>query len=222
MEAFKINKDWADFLEDELNNEQFISLHKKIEREYKSFSIFPKYTEIFDAFNYCPLSSLKVVIIGQDPYPTAGNANGLAFSTNNKNKIPASIQNIFKEIANEFNITQSRDPNLQRWSSQGVLLLNTILTVRENSAGSHHKIGWEKFSEKIVQKISNDFENIVFILWGKFAIGKKVFIDENKHLVLESVHPSPLSAYRGFFGNNHFLECNNYLKNNNKIEIDWR
>lgn len=217
----KINKEWEILLKDEFKKEYFKKLVDFIKEEYKNYSVWPKGYNIFKAFDLCPPSIIKVVIIGQDPYHTKGVANGLAFSTNEGNRIPPSLLNIYKEIKNEFNRQIPKSADLTKWASQGVLLLNTTLTVRENIPLSHNGKGWEIFTDKVIEILSNKFDSIVFILWGAHAQKKKTIIDNNKHLVLESAHPSPFSADRGFFGNNHFVKTNNYLKSKGKKEIDW-
>jgi len=218
-----IDKKWKKFLKEEFESENFSKLWNFLEKEYKEKQIFPESKNIFNAFNSCSLENLKVVIVGQDPYHTPGIAHGLAFSVSAGNKIPPSIKNIYKEIENNLGIKKDfKNGNLQNWAGQGVLLLNQVLTVQSHLPGSHWKKGWEEFSEKVIEKISQEKENIVFILWGVNAQKlEKSILQPEKHLILKSVHPSPLSAYRGFFGCNHFQKCNNFLKLKKKKEIRW-
>jgi uracil-DNA glycosylase len=176
---------------------------------------------IFNAFNLCPFNEVKVVIIGQDPYHGPGQAHGLCFSVKENIAFPPSLINIFKEIQNDTGIPRPSSGNLERWAQQGVLLLNATLTVRAHMAGSHQKKGWEVFTDSVINIINRDKNNIVFLLWGAYAQKKGESIDRSRHLVLESVHPSPLSASRGFFGNKHFSLCNKYLKENGLEPINW-
>jgi uracil-DNA glycosylase len=188
----------------------------------KGMIIFPPGNRIFSAFDQTPFDKVKVVILGQDPYHGMGQAHGLCFSVNDGIQIPPSLQNIFKELKtdNGFEIPQSG--NLSKWANQGVFLLNATLTVRQNEAGSHQKKGWETFTDKVIQHISDQKEHVVFILWGKFAQSKNKLIDTTKHLVLVAAHPSPLSAYNGFLGCKHFSKTNDYLQRNHKEPIDWQ
>ena len=221
MMEVNIESSWKDILRDEFNKPYFKSLSKFIREEYTSQEIFPPAKLIFNAFDKCPFHKVKVVIIGQDPYHNTGQANGLCFSVNDGVKIPPSLINIYKEIENDLGKTMPKSGNLERWSSQGVLLLNAILTVRANSPGSHQKKGWEEFTDSVINELSNSCENIVFLLWGNYAQQKGRSIDANKHMVLKSAHPSPLSAHRGFLGNQHFSKTNNYLIKHNKEPINW-
>jgi len=216
-----IPKEWIDFLEISTQFSSFENLLKKVERSYLNDEIFPKKEMVFRAFEVCNLFDLKVVILGQDPYHTPGVANGLAFSTFEYNPIPPSLRNIFKEISLEFGEKSSINPDLSRWSEQGVLLLNTSLTVKKGEPMSHKNIGWENFTNFVIQKISVKKEKIVFILWGNFARSKKEHILKKDHLILESAHPSPFSANSGFFGNNHFKLCNEFLLKNGYSTIRW-
>ncbi len=198
------------------------TLQDFIDQEYATQKIFPPKENIFRAFDLCPFDKVKVVILGQDPYHGVGQANGLCFAVNSGTKLPPSLQNIFKEIKSDLGITPNPDGDLSRWAKQGVLLLNATLTVRANTPGSHQKKGWEEFTDSIIQKLSKEKENLVFILWGNYAKQKGAIVDRSKHLVLESAHPSPFSAYSGFFGNKHFSQANKYLKDKELGEVDWR
>ena len=216
-----IDNSWKDKLKEEFSKPYFNVLTSFIREEYKTKKIFPPANLIFNAFDKCPFNEVKVVIIGQDPYHNPGQANGLCFSVNDNVRIPPSLSNIYKEIYKDLGKPIPESGNLEHWSEQGVLLLNATLTVRANSAGSHQKKGWEQFTDAVIDKLSADCENIVFILWGNFAQRKGANIDTNKHQVLKSVHPSPLSAHRGFFGNRHFSKTNEFLIQHNKKPIDW-
>ena len=218
---FSIEDSWKSKLLEEFNKTYFKSLSTFIREEYNTQEIFPPANLIFNAFEKCPFHEVKVVIIGQDPYHNLGQANGLCFSVNDGVRIPPSLINIYKEIHHDLGKSIPKTGNLEKWSKQGVLLLNATLTVRANSAGSHQKKGWEQFTDAVIDKLSKDCENIVFILWGRFAHRKGENIDTNKHLVLKSAHPSPLSAHSGFFGNRHFSKTNEYLIQQNKKPIDW-
>ncbi len=216
-----IDDSWKDKLKEEFSKPYFNVLTNFIREEYKTKEIFPPAKLIFNAFDKCPFNEVKVVIIGQDPYHNPGQANGLCFSVNDNVRIPPSLSNIYKEIYNDLGKPIPESGNLEHWSEQGVLLLNATLTVRANSPGSHQNKGWEQFTDAVIDKLSTDCENIVFLLWGSFAQRKGANIDTNKHQVLKSVHPSPLSAHRGFFGNRHFSKTNEYLIQHNKKPIDW-
>ena len=208
----KIHESWQNVLAEEFDKDYFRSLISFVKNEYSSNKCFPKGSQIFSAFDHCPFDNLKVVIIGQDPYHGVGQANGLCFSVNDGISFPPSLINIFKEIEADLNISIPATGNLERWANQGVLLLNATLTVREDEAGSHQGKGWEQFTDAVIQKISSEKENIVFLLWGSFAKQKGSKIDRLKHFVLETGHPSPLSANRGlWFGNRHFSKTNEYL-----------
>ncbi len=213
---------WNDKLRNEFNKTYFVELEDFINEERKHFKIFPNEKNVLKAFESCPLDHVKVVIIGQDPYPTIGHANGLAFSVNSDvYPLPKSLGNIFKEIATEFNAPISNNGDLTSWAEQGVLLLNNVLTVRESAPDSHKNKGWEIFTDEVLNILNQERRGLVYMLWGKNAQEKGRLIDETKNLVLKSVHPSPLSAYRGFFGCNHFLLTNEYLEKTGKKPITW-
>lgn len=219
----KIEQGWKQALEDEFKSEKFRNLAEKVREEYKnpSYNIYPPAGKIFAAFDSCPYENVKVVIIGQDPYHGPGQANGLCFSVEKGIQMPPSLKNIFKEIKDDTGRPIPPDGDLSRWAEQGVLLLNSSLTVRERQPGSHSGIGWEEFTDEVVKKLNEEKENLVFILWGAHAIKKGAGIDRNKHLVLTSKHPSPLSASQGFFGNHHFSKTNEYLLKHGKTPIKW-
>ena len=217
-----LNEDWSEVLKPELEAPYFKELSEYVEEEYKSNQCFPQKNKIFAALNNCSFDNVKVVIIGQDPYHKPHLANGLCFSVNSGMPIPASLKNIFTELGTDFNAIPPVNGNLISWAKQGVLLLNATLSVRVHKAGSHQKKGWEQFTDAIIEKISDKKENIVFMLWGGYAKNKGEKIDRSKHCVLETGHPSPLSANRGYwFGNKHFSKCNSYLEEKNKQKIDW-
>jgi uracil-DNA glycosylase len=219
----QIEQSWKKELENEFNKPYFTSLTYFLREEYLSKEIYPQEKEIFSAFNYCSIKDVKVVIVGQDPYHGKGQANGYCFSVNEGQKHPPSLMNIFKEIEKELGIPYPISGDLTRWASQGVFLLNATLTVESGMAGSHQKQGWEAFTDSVIETINKSTEKVVFMLWGGFAKKKGKKINRNKHLVLESGHPSPLSANRGYwFGNNHFSLCNIFLKKEGKKEIDWK
>ena len=217
----RIEDGWLKALENEFEKPYFNALKEKVRAEYsdKSKRIFPPGGKIFAAFDACPYDNVKVVIIGQDPYHGYGQANGLCFSVNPGIGMPPSLINIFKEVNADTGAPFPENGDLTRWAKQGVLLLNSSLTVQEASPGSHSGIGWEEFTDGVVDKLNKEKENLVFILWGAHAIRKGAKIDRNRHLVLTSPHPSPLSAHRGFFGNHHFTKTNEYLKSHGKSEI---
>ena len=216
-----IEPGWKSILNDEFERDYFIRLTNFIRKEYRSTTVYPPGSLIFNAFNLCPFSSVKAVIIGQDPYHGPGQAHGLCFSVQEGVGFPPSLVNIFKEIEMDLGIPRPSDGNLKRWASQGVLLLNATLTVRSSQAGSHQKKGWEEFTDSVIRILNKEKHNLVFFLWGAYAQKKGESIDRAKHLVLESVHPSPLSAFRGFFGNKHFSKCNEYLNKNGVSPINW-
>jgi len=217
-----IADDWKNILKSEFEKPYFNELINFVKSEYKNQTCYPDGKEIFAAFNACSLTDLKVVIIGQDPYHGVNQANGLCFSVQDGIKFPPSLQNIFKEIVIDLNQEYPQSGNLERWAKQGVLLLNATLTVRAHEAGSHQKQGWETFTDEVIKKISEEKENVVFLLWGGFAKKKSKLIDETKHHILTSGHPSPLSANRGYwFGNEHFSKTNSFLKEIGKKSIDW-
>ncbi len=217
----QLNSDWSTFLADELETPSFHQLQNFIKHEYKTAKIYPPYENVFSAFNLLPLEKVKVVIIGQDPYHGENQANGLAFSVGKSAKIPPSLKNIYKELMEDMGCDLPYDGNLESWAKEGVLLINSVLTVRKSEANSHRKKGWEEFTDAIIKQISQNFEHIVFILWGKPAHQKEKLVDVSKHLVIKSVHPSPLSAYRGFFGSKPFSQTNAYLKEHSLKPIKW-
>jgi uracil-DNA glycosylase len=217
----RIDPTWKSHLNNEFEKDYFIKLAEFVKNEYGSNTIYPPGSLIFNAFNLCPFQNVKAVIIGQDPYHGPGQAHGLCFSVRDGVAFPPSLINIFKEIASDTGIPRPTSGNLERWASQGVLLLNATLTVRAHMAGSHQKKGWEQFTDSVIDVLNREKSNLVFFLWGAYAQKKGEAIDRTKHLVLESVHPSPLSAMRGFFGNNHFSKCNDYLKAHGIVPIDW-
>ena len=221
--SVKIDESWKRLLESEFNSEYFKKLISFIKEEYSAFRCYPKGSEIFNAFDCCPINKLKVVVIGQDPYHGTNQANGLCFSVNKGISHPPSLINIFKEIEGDLNFKfENSNGDLSKWANQGVMLLNATLTVREGLAGSHQNKGWEIFTDKVIEIISNETNNTVFLLWGSFAKQKRKLIDASKHKILESGHPSPLSANRGYwFGNKHFSKCNEYLDSYGKKKIDW-
>lgn len=217
-----INASWKNIMEEEFQKSYFKELMEFVQSEYATTTCFPPVNQIFAAFDFCTFEEVKVVIIGQDPYHGFGQANGLCFSVNDAIPMPPSLLNIFKEIEQDLNISFPQNGNLERWAKQGILLLNATLTVREGLAGSHQKKGWEQFTDAVIKKIAEEKENVVFLLWGGFAKKKGLKIDRTKHLVLESGHPSPLSANRGFwFGNQHFSKTNWFLKSKNSKVIEW-
>lgn len=217
----KIEESWKNVLQDEFDKEYFSSLALFTKKEYEKQTVFPPGNLIFNAFNHCPFDKLKVVIIGQDPYHGPGQAHGLCFSVKDGTRFPPSLNNIFKEIHNDIGVAMPKSGNLERWADQGVLLLNATLTVRAHQAGSHQKKGWEEFTDSVINIIARKKSNVVFLLWGAYAQRKAALVDRNKNLVLESVHPSPLSASRGYFGNNHFSKCNAYLIEHGLSPINW-
>ena len=221
MHDVNIDSSWKTVLVEEFTKNYFTELRNKVRIEYKSNVIYPHPTKIFNAFSLTPFNKVKVVVIGQDPYHGENQAHGLSFSVENGVKIPPSLNNIFKELKSDLKINLPKSGNLSSWAEQGVLMLNSVLTVRSGVANSHKNIGWEIFTEKVISIISSQLSNIVFILWGKQAQEKIKIIDTKKHLILKSAHPSPLSAYNGFFGCKHFSKCNAYLKKSNKKQIDW-
>jgi uracil-DNA glycosylase len=219
---------WKELLIDEYSKDYFVNLIEFVNSEYKKFpgKILPAQENIFRALVECKLDNLKVIILGQDPYHTEGVADGLAFSSLPKNKVPPSLKNIYKELMLELGnnyLSEERlnFPDLTAWAKQGVLLLNSTLKLYSHKPASHAKKGWEEFTDQVIEKISQNFAGKVFILWGNFAKSKQKFIDTNKHLILTSAHPSPFSANNGFFGNKHFLLTNSYLQKNNQVPINW-
>ena len=212
---------WKARLSEEFEKPYFTTLIDFVKQEYRTQTIYPPGKEIFKAFDCCDFADVKVVIIGQDPYHGPGQANGLCFSVRDGIRIPPSLVNIFKEIRQDLNKPIPASGNLERWARQGVLLLNATLTVRGSSPGSHQNKGWEVFTDAAIRRISDEKENVVFLLWGSYAQKKGEVIDRSKHLVLMSAHPSPFSADRGFFGCKHFSKANEYLKSKGLKEIDW-
>jgi uracil-DNA glycosylase len=216
----RIDDSWKQRLASEFEQPYFAELRRFVREEYAGRTIYPPAAQIFRAFDECPFEAVKVVILGQDPYHGMGQANGLCFAVRSDMPAPPSLQNIFKEIESDLGHDVSHDPDLSRWARQGVLLLNATLTVRENAAGSHQGKGWERFTDAAVRALSREREGLVFMLWGNYARQKGATIDRKKHLVLESAHPSPLSA-RGFFGCKHFSKANAYLAAQGQEPIEW-
>ena len=218
----KIDNSWREHIGAEFEKPYFSALTDFVRHEYTTTTCYPPGALIFNAFNLCPFDRVKVVIIGQDPYHEPGQAQGLSFSVPEGVPFPPSLQNIFKEIQLDLGKPMPPTGNLTRWAEQGVLLLNATLTVRAHQAASHQRHGWEQFTDAAIRALSAERENLVFILWGGYARSKAQLIDRSRHLVLESVHPSPLSANRGgWFGNHHFSQCNAYLREHGEQEIDW-
>jgi len=224
MEPVKptIEDGWKNVLQDEFNKSYFIDLKAFLVEEKKNFRIFPPGSLIFNAFNHTPFDKVKVIFIGQDPYHGYGQAHGLCFSVPLGVTKPPSLENIFKELQNDLGIPVPGHGNLVKWADQGVLLLNATLTVRENQAGSHQNKGWETFTDAVISKLSELKHNLVFVLWGNYAIAKKILIDDSKHHILTAAHPSPFSAYKGFFGCRHFSRINEILAKSGKEPIEWR
>lgn len=229
-----IEATWKEALQDEFEKDYFQQLVQFVRAEYANHTCYPPGKEIFNAFNLCPLPDVKVVIIGQDPYHGPGQAEGLCFSVKDGIALPPSLINILKEVKEDIGTVpelsqvaaqrgvRAYNGSLRRWAEQGVLLLNATLTVREHEAGSHQRHGWETFTDAVIKRISDTQEHVVFILWGGYARSKRTLIDKNRHYILESVHPSPLSANRGgWFGNHHFSKCNEYLAQNGRETIKW-
>ncbi len=218
----RIEPTWKKVLENEFDKKYFIDLTEFVKIEYKKSTVYPPASFIFKAFELTPFDKVKVIILGQDPYHGPNQANGLAFSVNDETKLPPSLVNIYKEIENDMGQkTINKNGNLDNWAKQGVLLLNATLTVRASQAGSHQNKGWEEFTDSVIKLLSDKKENLVFILWGNYAQKKGQIIDENKHLVIKSAHPSPLSAYNGFFGSKPFSQTNSYLIFSNQKPIVW-
>lgn len=216
-----IEPSWRRQLQTEFDKPYFAELVAFVKREYATRTVFPPARLIFNAFNQCPFTDVKVVLIGQDPYHERGQAQGLCFSVADGVPFPPSLVNIFKEIETDTGTPVPQNGDLTRWARQGVLLLNATLTVREHEAGSHQRHGWEEFTDAVIRILSERKDNMVFILWGSYAQGKAQLIDGGRHCILRSAHPSPLSAYRGFFGNHHFTQTNAYLRVHGKEEIVW-
>ena len=207
----RIEESWREKLQSEFDAPYFAQLTDFVRHEYATTRVYPPGSQMFAAFDACPFDKVKVVILGQDPYHEPGQAHGLCFSVNDGVPFPPSLQNIFKEIHNDIGTPIPMSGDLSRWAHQGVLLLNATLTVRAHQAGSHQNKGWEQFTDAVIHRLAQDREHLVFILWGAYAQRKGEFIDRSRHLVLQSPHPSPLSAHRGFFGNRHFSRANEYL-----------
>jgi uracil-DNA glycosylase len=218
----RIEESWKSRLKEEFKKDYFIRLSEFVKGEYRSETIYPPGSLIFDAFNRCPFNMVKAVIIGQDPYHGPGQAHGLCFSVREGIDFPPSLINIFKEIESDLGYKPDPSGNLERWANQGVLLLNATLTVRAHMAGSHQGKGWEEFTDSVINILNRDKSYLVFFLWGAYAQKKGESIDRTRHLVLESVHPSPFSASRGFFGNRHFSKCNEYLNKHGIEPINWK
>jgi len=218
----KLDPTWLELLQDQFEQPYFLHLKEVLIQEKKKYTIYPPGPQIFAALDECPVDQVKAVIIGQDPYHNPGQANGLCFSVADGVQVPPSLVNIFKELHDDVGIPIPQSGNLEKWAHQGVLLLNASLTVRAHQAASHSQIGWQQFTDTIIQRLSERKENLVFLLWGSFAIRKKMLVAKNHgHLILEAPHPSPLSAYRGFFGCKHFSQANAFLKSRGIAEIDW-
>lgn len=219
---FKITKNWYELLKDEFEKPYFKKLQEFLTEEYNTKTIYPLAENIFNALNYCKYEDISVVLIGQDPYHQPGQAHGLCFSVQDETALPPSLKNIFKEIHDDLGVTPLSSGNLIRWAKQGVLLLNTVLTVRRDEPNSHKGKGWENFTTKVIELVNKKTSPVVFLLWGGNAKAFEGLIDKNKHYVLKAAHPSPLSAYNGFFGCKHFSKTNEILEKNGKKPIDWR
>lgn len=218
----KISNDWLDAIGEEFNKPYYKELDNFVKEEYKNHQIFPDVNDIFNAFHYTPLKNVKVVILGQDPYHNIGQAHGLCFSVKPQVDIPPSLVNIYKELQDDLGCYIPNNGYLKKWAEQGVLMLNTVLTVRAHQANSHHGKGWEIFTDSVIKAVNESDQPIVFILWGKPAQSKKKMLTNPKHLKLEAPHPSPLSSYRGFFGSKPFSKTNAYLVENGLEPIDWQ
>jgi len=216
-----IEESWKNVLWDEFQSDYFQQLKRFLTEEKKKYAIYPPGPQIFSAFNSTPFNRVKVVILGQDPYHGTGQAHGLCFSVAPGVQVPPSLVNIFKEIHSDLGLQVPSHGNLQSWAEQGVLLLNATLTVRANQAGSHQNKGWESFTDAAIKHLSADKEHLVFLLWGRYAQAKEKMIDHSKHLILKAAHPSPLSAYNGFFGCRHFSAANRYLEDHGKEPVHW-
>ncbi len=218
----KIEPSWKKVLGKEFDQDYFKKLAEFVKSEYQSATVYPPPKFIFHAFDLTPFDEVKVVILGQDPYHGAGQANGLCFAVNKGVRFPPSLQNIYKEIETDLgHPAHFRDGDLEEWAKQGVLLLNATLTVKGSSPGSHQNVGWEQFTDTVIKALSDQKENLVFILWGAYAQKKGAVIDQTKHLVIKSAHPSPFSAYSGFFGSKPFSQCNEYLFSHGELPIEW-
>ena len=219
--SVQIEESWKQYLQGEFEKPYFAQLTSAVRQEYQTTTCYPPGRLIFNAFNLCPFDKVKVVIIGQDPYHEPGQAHGLSFSVQDGVMFPPSLQNIFKEIQADLGTPIPTSGNLTRWAEQGVLLLNASLTVRAHQANSHSALGWQKFTDAAIQAMASHREHIVYMLWGGYARSKAGLIDSSRHLVLQSPHPSPLSAYHGFFGNHHFSRTNAYLQTHGQSPIQW-
>lgn len=219
--AVRVEEGWREALADQWEAPYFGELARFVHDEYRNGTVYPPASQVFAAFDACPFEDVRVVILGQDPYHGPGQANGLCFSVNPGVRMPPSLVNIFREVSDDTGAPFPADGNLDRWARQGVLLLNATLTVREHLAGSHQRRGWETFTDAAIKALSDRREHIVFLLWGSYAISKRGLVDETKHLVLTSPHPSPLSAHRGFFGNHHFSRANRYLSLHGLQPVKW-
>lgn len=217
----EIEESWEKALREEFDKDYFKHLSETVHKMYRSETVYPPAALVFNAFNQCPLTKVKVVILGQDPYHGPGQAMGLSFSVPDGVRIPPSLLNMYKEIRDDVGTGIPENGNLERWAKQGVLLLNATLTVRASEAGAHQGLGWEQFTDAVIETISREKEHVVFLLWGSYARSKKTLINEEKHLILEAPHPSPLSAHRGFMGCKHFSKTNEYLKTHGNKAIDW-
>ena len=217
-----ISNDWLSPLKEEFGKEYYKKLYQTVNEEYKTHVIYPPADDLFNAFHFTPLHEVKVIILGQDPYHNEGQAHGLCFSVQKGVEIPPSLLNIYKELQDDLNCTMPSSGYLKKWADQGVLLLNTVLTVRAHEANSHKGIGWEEFTDAAIRILNEQDRPIVFMLWGSNAREKKKMLNNPKHLILEAPHPSPLSAYRGFFGCRHFSKCNAFLIKNGLDPIDWQ
>jgi len=217
----RLEPSWKELLKDEFEKPYFSELTKFVKEEYKTNTVYPPPRFIFNALDSLPVDKVKVVILGQDPYHGPGQAHGLSFSVPDGIALPPSLQNIYKEIVSDLGKKMPKSGNLERWTKQGVLLLNATLTVRAHQAGSHQNKGWELFTDAIIHQLAEKRHHLVFILWGNYAQRKGDFIDTSKHLVIKSAHPSPLSAFNGFFGSRPFSQANHYLVENGETPIDW-
>jgi len=217
-----LKNDWNEIISAEFEKDYYKNIRKILKNEYATRTIYPNAYDIFNALNYTEYKDVKVVIIGQDPYHEPNQAHGLCFSVNKGVKIPPSLVNIYKELESDLGCYIPNNGYLKKWADQGVLLLNAVLTVRAGYAASHSKLGWQQFTDEVIKKVNQKDVPVVFMLWGNYARSKKELITNKKHLVLETVHPSPLSATRGFFGCKHFSRANEFLRNNNLTEIDWQ
>ncbi|MCI8824902.1 MAG: uracil-DNA glycosylase [Lachnospiraceae bacterium] len=218
----EITNDWLPALQEEFKKPYYAELYKKVQEEYKETQIFPPADDIFNAFHFTPLSEVKVVIIGQDPYHNVGQAHGLCFSVKPDVDIPPSLVNIYKELKEDLGCYIPDNGYLEKWAKQGVLMLNSVLTVRAHQANSHQGMGWEKFTDAVIRAVNEQDRPIVYMLWGRPAQNKAKSVNNPKHLLLKAPHPSPLSAHRGFFGCKHFSQANEYLKKNGLEPIDWQ